>query len=100
MVFTSGQIGLNPETGKLVNGGVQAETRQALENLAKILEAANSSLKLVLKVTVYLKDIAEYAMVNEVYGEYFKEDPPARSVVQGALPAEARIGFDAIALAV
>lgn len=96
-VFTSGQIGLSPETGKLVSGGIEAETRQALVNLGKILEAAGSDLDHILKVTVYVKNIADYGTVNQVYGEYFRVDPPARAIIQGDLPAGALVEFDAIA---
>lgn len=97
LVFTSGQIGLDPQTGKLVAGGLEAETRQALTNLSKILEAAGSSLADVLKVTVFLKNIDDYGFVNQVYAEFFINKPPARSIVQGALPAGAAVEFDAIA---
>ena len=97
LVFTSGQIGLDPKTGKLVPGGVEAETRQALSNLEKILNAAGSSLDQVLKVTVYLKTIDDYGRVNEAYADFFGVDPPARSIVQGELPAGAAIEFDAVA---
>ena len=89
LIFVSGQIGLDPSTGKLVAGGVAAETRQALLNLTAVLEAADSSLMNVLKVTVFVKDIDDYAIVNQVYSEFFSEKPPARAVVQGALPAKA-----------
>jgi 2-iminobutanoate/2-iminopropanoate deaminase len=99
LVFASGQIGLDPNTGKLVAGGVEAETRQALMNLSAILEAANSSLAHVLKVTVYLKNIDDYSLVNQVYAEYFSEKSPARAIVQGDLPAGALVEFDAIAVA-
>ena len=97
LVFVSGQIGLDPRTGKLVAGGVVAETRQALLNLSAILEAAGSSMLHTLKVTVYLKDISDYAIVNQVYAEFFTDKPPARAIVQGALPAGASVEFDAIA---
>ena len=86
------------KTGRLVSGGVEAEARQALNNLSTILEAAGSSLLDVLKVTVYVRDIDEYALINQVYSEFFKEKPPARAVIQGALPAEASVEFDAIAV--
>jgi len=98
LVFTSGQIGLDPGTGKLVAGGVEAESRQALINLSKILDAAGSSLANVLKVNVYLKDIDDYGAVNQVYAEFFTEKPPARAIVQGDLPAGALVEFDAIAV--
>ncbi len=97
LIYTSGQIGLNPKTGKLMTGGLKAETYQALENLLKILDAAGSSLSQVIKVTIYLGDIENYGVVNEIYAEYFKEDPPARAVIQGKLPAGAGVEFDAIA---
>ncbi len=98
LVFTSGQIGLDPQTGKLVTGGVEVETRQALTNLSKILVAAGSSMAQVLKVTAYLKDIDDYGLVNQVYADFFTENPPARSVIQGDLPAGAAVEFDAIAV--
>jgi len=98
LVFTSGQIGLDPKTGKLAPGGVEAETRQALTNLGTILKAAGSSFENVLKVTVYVKEIADYGHVNEIYGQFFTEDPPARAIIQGDLPAGALVEFDAIAL--
>ena len=99
LVFTSGQIGIEPGTGKLVPGGVEAETRQALRNLSAILEAAGSSLAQVLKVTVYVKNIEDYGLVNQVYAEFFTEEPPARAIVQGALPSGALVEVDAIAVA-
>ena len=98
LVFCSGQIGINPKSGKLVTGGVGAETRQALINLSSILEASGSSIADVLKVTVYLNDIEDYTLVNQIYGEFFVDEPPARSVVQGALPGNASVEFDAIAV--
>jgi len=97
LIFTSGQIGIEPNTGKLVSGGVKAETRQALENLQKILVAGRSSLDQVVKISVILKDINSYGVVNEIYGEYFEIDPPARSIIQGELPIGAAVEFDAIA---
>ena len=75
-----------------------AETRQALINLSSILEASGSSIADVLKVTVYLNDIEDYSLVNQIYGEFFVDEPPARSVVQGALPGNASVEFDAIAV--
>jgi 2-iminobutanoate/2-iminopropanoate deaminase len=98
LVFTSGQIGLDPATGTLVAGGVEAEARQALVNLRTILEAAGSSMGQVLKVTVYLKNISEYGRVNGVYADFFPQDPPARAIVQGDLPAGATVEFDAVAV--
>ena len=98
-VFTAGQVALDPETGKLVEGDVQAETRQTLENLKKILLAAGSSLEQVVKTTVFLADVNDYGAVNEVYGEYFTDKPPARSAVQvAALPIGAAVEIEAVAV--
>jgi 2-iminobutanoate/2-iminopropanoate deaminase len=98
-VFTAGQIALDPETGQLVEGGIQAETRQALTNLKAILEAAGSSLDDAVKVTVFIKDMDDFGAVNEVYGNFFKENPPARSAVQSAkLPLGASVMIEAVAL--
>lgn len=100
LLFTAGQIGLDPATGKLVPGGVQAEARQALDNLGKILNAGGSGFAQTLKVTVFLADINDYAAVNQIYGEYFDENPPARSAIQVvALPAGARVEIEAVAAA-
>jgi 2-iminobutanoate/2-iminopropanoate deaminase len=98
LVFTSGQIGLDPTTGSLVPGGVEVEARQALVNLQTILNAAGSSMEQVLKVTVYLKNIGDYGKVNKVYADFFQQDPPARAIVQGDLPAGATVEFDAVAV--
>ncbi|MBA4384302.1 MAG: reactive intermediate/imine deaminase [Anaerolinea sp.] len=98
-VFTAGQLGIDPKTGNLVEGGVEAETRQALKNLSAILEAANSCLDNVVKTTVFLKDINEFAKMNAVYGEFFTENPPARSAVQvAALPKNGAVEIEAISL--
>jgi 2-iminobutanoate/2-iminopropanoate deaminase len=99
LVFTAGQIGISPESGKIVDGGVEAQARQALENLKRILEAAGSSLENVVKTTVFLADMQDYAVVNQVYAEYFTADFPARSAVQvAALPAGAEVEIEAIAI--
>jgi 2-iminobutanoate/2-iminopropanoate deaminase len=99
-IFTAGQVGIDPTTGKLAEGGVKAETKQALENLKSILEAAGSDLNHVMKTTVFLNDINDYAAVNEVYGQYFTDDPPARSALQvGKLPLGADVEIEAIAVA-
>jgi 2-iminobutanoate/2-iminopropanoate deaminase len=98
LLFTSGQIGLDPKTGKLVDGGVVPETSQALINLGKILEAGGSSLSEVVKITVYLKEIQDYSSVNQIYAQFFTENPPARAIIQGDLPAGACVEFDAIAV--
>ncbi|MCX7608582.1 MAG: RidA family protein [Anaerolineales bacterium] len=100
LVFTSGQIGLNPETGELVSGGVEAQTRQALTNLRHVLEAAGSGLDAVLKTTVFLREMADFAAMNAVYAEFFPANPPARSTVAVAgLPKGALVEIEAIALA-
>lgn len=97
-VFCSGQLGLDPQTGQLVEGGIQAQTRQALRNLQAVLEAAGASLDHVVKVTVYLQDMAEFAQMNQVYGEFFREPYPARAAVEvAALPKGARVEIEAIA---
>lgn len=99
-VFTAGQLGLDPATGKLVEGDVTDQARQALKNLQAILEAAGSSLEQVVKVTVFLKDINDFKRVNEVYAEFFKASPPARSAVQvAALPLGALVEIEAVAVA-
>ncbi|KPL84426.1 hypothetical protein SE15_04765 [Thermanaerothrix daxensis] len=98
-LFVSGQLGLDPVTGDLVSGGVAAETRQALNNLKAILEAAGSSLEAVVKTTVFLRDIGEFSTVNQVYNEFFTQNPPARSAIQAAaLPRGAAVEIEAIAL--
>ncbi len=98
-VFTAGQLGLNPETMELVPGGVEAETRQALTNIKHVLEAAGSSMDFVLKTTVFLCDINDFARMNSVYAEFFKRDYPARSAVQvAALPKGGAVEIEAIAV--
>lgn len=97
-VFTSGQLGLDPVSGAIVEGGVEAETRQALTNLSHVLEAAGSSLALVVKTTVFLRDINDFARMNAVYGEFFTQNPPARSAVQvAALPKGGAVEIEAVA---
>lgn len=99
LVFTAGQLGLIPEIGVLVEGGIKAQTRQALSNLKVVLEAAGSDLEHVLKVTVFLQDIADFSAMNEVYAEFFKGDCPARSAVQvAALPVKGLVEIEAIGL--
>jgi 2-iminobutanoate/2-iminopropanoate deaminase len=98
-VFTSGQLGLDPKTGVMVEGGVEAETRQALVNLKNILDNGNSCLENVVKTTVFMRDMADFAKMNAVYAEFFKENPPARSAVQvAALPKNAAVEIEAIAM--
>lgn len=97
-VFTSGQLGLDPVSGAIVEGGVEAETRQALTNMSHVLEAAGSSLALVVKTTVFLRDISDFARMNAVYGEFFTLNPPARSAVQvAALPKGGAVEIEAVA---
>ena len=99
MVFCSGQVGLIPETGEMIAGGVEAEARQALINLTNVLSAAGSSSELVVKVTIFLKDMNDFAKVNTIYGEFFKDNYPARSTVAVAgLPKGALVEIEAIAL--
>jgi 2-iminobutanoate/2-iminopropanoate deaminase len=99
-LFTAGQVGLDPATGKLVEGGVAAETRRVLANLAAVLEAEGSSLGRVLKTTVFLVDLADFKTMNEVYAEAFGVHRPARSTVQvAALPLGAQVEIEAVALA-
>ena len=96
-VFTAGQIGLNPETGKLEEG-IKAQSRRVLENLKAVVEAGGSNLNNIVKVTVFLKDINDWGMVNEIYSEYFSEQPPARSAFQvSALPMDALVEVECIA---
>jgi 2-iminobutanoate/2-iminopropanoate deaminase len=99
LVFTAGQIPVNPATGELVGGDIRAQTGQVLENLKAILETGGSDLDCVLKTTVYLKDMADFAGMNDVFAEYFRGSPPARSTVEVArLPRDVRVEIDAIAL--
>lgn len=99
LVFTAGQVGLDPETRKLVEGGIQAQTRQALKNVAAILEAAGSSLELVVKTTVFLQDMGDFAAMNAIYAEFFPQNAPARSAVQvAALPLGALVEIETVAL--
>ncbi|MBC7222896.1 MAG: RidA family protein [Anaerolineae bacterium] len=99
-VFTAMQIPLDPETGVLAPDDVQSQTRQVLQNVGAILEAAGSSLDRTVKVTLYLRDLADFAAVNEVYATFFPGEPPARAVVEVShLPRGARIAAEAIALA-
>jgi 2-iminobutanoate/2-iminopropanoate deaminase len=99
-VYTAGQIPIEPKTGNLVEGGIAAQTRQVLKNLSAVLEAAGSSLERAVKATVFLKDMRDFAAMNEVYAEYFGNAKPARSTVAVAeLPRGALVEIDLIALA-
>jgi len=99
LVFCSGQVALDAATGALIEGDVRAQTRRALENLSGVLNAAGSSLALVLKTTVFLLSMGDFTAMNEVYAEFFPGDPPARSTIAVAdLPKNARVEIEAIAL--
>ncbi len=99
LVFTAGAAGIVPETGNVVEGGIENETRQTLLNIKGILEEAGSSLELVVKTTVFLRDMAEFSRMNAVYAEFFPVDPPARTTVQAAaLPKNVAVEIEAIAL--
>ncbi len=96
-IFTAGQIALDPSSGQIVEGDVAKQTVRVLENLKAIVEAAGSSLDQAVKATVYLKDMNDFAAMNEVYGRYFVQNPPARSTVQAAgLPRDVRVEIDLI----
>ena len=98
-VFASGQIPIDPQTGVFVEGGIAEQTEQVIRNLSAVLEAAGTSLDGVVKTTVFLADMNDFAAMNEVYGRYFSEDPPARATVQAArLPRDARVEIEVIAL--
>jgi 2-iminobutanoate/2-iminopropanoate deaminase len=98
LVFCSGQIGLEPSTGAMVDGGVEAQAARALGNLAAVLEAAGGSLRSVVKTTVYLVDMGDFAAVNEVYAEAFGDHRPARAAVEvSRLPKDAAVEIEAIA---
>lgn len=100
IIYLSGQVGVEPGSREIVAGGVAAETRQALENIRRILEYAGSSLDRVVKCTVFLKDIADYAEMNQVYATFFPSAPPARSTVAGSgLALGARVEIECLALA-
>jgi len=99
LVYTSGQIPLDPATGKKVEGGIEAETKQVLANLKAVLNAAGADFSQVVKTTVYLTDLANFAAVNAIYAETFSENPPARTCIQvSALPAASQVEIEAIAL--
>lgn len=98
-VFVAGQIGLVPGNRKMITGGVEAQAKQALDNLTAILEEAGTSLENVVKVTIFLKDLDHFQQVNDVYAKYFTDNQPARSTVQvSRLPATADVEIEAIAV--
>lgn len=99
LIFLSGTLGTDPSTGEIAPGGIEAEARQALENISTALEVAGSNLQNVLKATVFLRDMDDFSRMNAVYAEFFPSDPPARSAVQVArLPRDAALEIEVIAL--
>ena len=99
-IFAAGQLGLDPATGELAQGGIEAETRQSLTNLKHVLEAAGSSMENVVKTTVFLRDINDFAAMNGVYAQFFTANFPARSTVQvAALPKGAAVEIEVVAFA-
>jgi len=98
-VFTAGQLAIDPATAELVEGGIEEQTRQVLRNIAAVLDEAGSSIDKVVKTTVFLKDVGDFKAMNEVYGEFFANEPPARSTVEVAnLALGALVEIDAIAV--
>ena len=99
LVFASGQIPIDPTTGQFVAGGIEEQTEQVLKNLSAVLEAAGSGLNRVIKTTVFLADMQEFSAMNDVYGRFFNQDPPARATVEASrLPRDAKVEIEAIAL--
>jgi 2-iminobutanoate/2-iminopropanoate deaminase len=99
LVFTAGQVGLDPATMELVDGGVETQTRQVLTNLSHVLESADSGLNFVIKTMVFLQSMSDFAAMNAAYAEFFPENPPARSTVQVAgLPKGALVEIECVAL--
>jgi 2-iminobutanoate/2-iminopropanoate deaminase len=99
LLFTAGQVAIDPRTGKLVEGGIKEQTRQVMENLRAILAEAHTDFSKAVKTTVFLQDIKNFADFNRVYGEYFPSEPPARSTFQvGALPLGAMVEIEMIVL--
>ena len=99
LLFTSGQVAIDPATQQVISGDVAAQTDRVMQNLAAILQASGSSIEQVVRCTVFLKNMGDFAATNEVYGRYFKQAPPARSTVEVArLPKDVLVEIDAIAL--
>lgn len=100
-VYVSGQVAFDPATGQFVAGGIAEQTERVLRNLTAVLEAAGTGLERVVKTSVFLADMEDFAAMNEVYAQFFPNDPPARTTIQAArLPRDARVEMDVIALAV
>ena len=99
MVFVSGQIPLDPQTGDLVSGSIQAQTERVLENLKAVLQGAGLTLEHVVKTSVFLKNMADFSQMNDIYGKYFSSNPPARTTVEVArLPRDVQVEMDVIAV--
>lgn len=99
MIFCSGQIPLDPKTGEMVEGDIAAQTRQVMENLKAVLAAAGAGFEHVVRCNIFLADMDDFGVVNEVYGTYFPENPPSRATVQVArLPKDSRVEIDCIAM--
>lgn len=99
MIYTAGQLGLDRATGELVPGGIEAETRKALLNIQNIIETAGSNMSCVVKTTVYLREMSEFAQMNAVYSEFFPSEPPARTTIQVAgLPKNGAVEIEAVAI--
>ncbi len=95
--FLSGQIALDPSTGQMVTGGVEAETKQVMKNIEAILKEVGATFENVVKTTIFLKDLGDFTTVNQIYGAFFRKDPPARSTVEvSRLPRDARIEIECI----
>ena len=98
LVYTAGQLGMNPQTGKLVEGGIQAQTKQALTNVRAVLQAAGTGMDNVIKTTVFLQDMGDFQAMNQVYATFFAQSPPARSAVEvAALPLGGLVEIEAVA---
>ncbi len=99
MIFTSGQLAIDPETGELLTGDIQKQARMSLENVKAVLAAGGATIEDVVKVTVFVEDVSKFSLINEVYAEYFSDHKPARSLVEVAkLPLNAEIEIEAIAV--
>ena len=98
-MFISGQISINPETNEFIDGDIEIQTEQVLKNIKAILEAGNSSLENVVKVTMYLRDMADFELINKIYSKYFEDSLPARVCIEVSnLPKNAKLEIDAIAI--
>ncbi|MGH2569399.1 MAG: RidA family protein [Bacteroidota bacterium] len=98
-LYTAGQVAIDPATNQVIEGDIKAQTRQTIKNVEEVLKAGRSSLNSVIKTTVFLKDMNEFAAMNEVYGEFFSESKPARSTVEVArLPKDVKVEIEAVAL--